>query len=105
MRYDTRKEGRSVSEIKFLVSPKAKTRAAVVASQPATLSVPALAAVIERERDPYEDWFDSLMPLERSELEAKAEREALVSNPKLKGGTLMMETFALLRGVWKERTR
>ena len=103
MRYDTRKEGRSVSEIKFLVSPKAQTRAAAVARQPVTAPLPALAAAIERERDPYGDWFDALPPLERSALEAEAEQVARASDPNLKGVLLTVRTIEVLRGVWRER--
>ena len=66
--------------------------------------LPALAAAIERERDPYGEWFDALPPLEQSALEAEAERTVLAGEPNLKGVLLMVRTVEVLRGVWQERT-
>ena len=101
VKVEKRKKGRSYSAVKFMVQPKAKTPAAAVAQVEGARRP--LAVDIEREVDPFDVWFDALLPLERSALQSEARAAAEKKDPKAKGVMRTVLEIEFLRKAWQER--
>lgn len=100
-----RRDGRSVSDVKFYVSAKEQTPAKAVeaarTSSPAAL--PSRHAGAEESPDAFDLWWRDLSPLERSAREEEAEKAVLRMDPSLKGFALKAMLGAKLRELYAAR--
>ena len=95
------KKGRSYSAIKYTIKPKAKSQAAAVAKVAAGSRAPVLVD-IERDSDPFDAWFASLLPLEQSALQSEARAYAEKKEPGVTGVMRTVLEIEHLRKVWQE---
>ena len=107
----TRKKGRKIDEVCFLIQPRKLSAAATAENMsdgellPPITTLRRTDVVIEREVDPFDRWFASLSPLERSALEAEAETYAAQQHLGVTGVRLVVAQVERMREMWQARAR